>query len=145
MIEKFINDEVIKFKRHFIVSLLLILIIWAITFTMIDLLSISFIITAYIIYLLLKRLHNFLFWEEIKNKHENGLLEEFVNSEYESQKAILNNKRNHVSSVNIKGYKYNMQNSIFSMKNKHQKMKQLLQLKKLIENEKSSIDSIWDE
>ena len=135
MIKKLVKKEVMKFHLYLVASIFMILTIWVVNYFISNLLAISIVFTVYILYLLFKKSPKFIFWKEIENKYKNGLLDEFINEKYESQKILYENKRNQTSTTNILSQQL-VRKSIFMKKKNHDKMKHLLQLKKLLELEK---------
>ena len=130
MILSLIKSETIKFYKHLLLTIIILTVIWISTYFSPDLIIISSILTVLVLYFLLKKLPDFLFWVGINAKYNNQTLKKYVNDEYQTEKSTHNYQENKTTTIvtSMSNMQYKTQKENYMAK-KNNRTRQLLKIR----------------
>ena len=137
MILSLIKSETIKFYKHLLLTIILLTVIWISTYFIPDLIIISGVLTVLVLYFLLRKLPDFLFWVGINAKYNNQTLKKYVNDEYQTEKSTHNYHENNKTTTvltSMSNMQYKTQKENYMAK-KNNRTRKLLKIKKLLDKE----------
>ena len=149
MTKNFINKELTKKHRFFIIQIMITSLSWGVLLLNSELLVVPIGITFAVLFLVSKKIPEYTFWCKIKEYYNENELEEFIDSEYETVKNTLNysksNPKNQTITGTISFVQYQTQKDIYKSSKKFNKVSHLLKLKKLIEKDNKLLNGNQDD
>jgi len=140
MIEQWIKEEMFKLYKYFIFAVCILGVVIIITVINFDVLPISIIISIFIVYSIVKKLPNQMYLLDIRKKYRDGTLQKYVNDHYNNNKTVYNNSRTKKNRNVITGSRMEVQyqttKDLYNISKNYDRMKHLLALKKMLEQEK---------
>lgn len=136
----YINNRLSNFYKLFIINCFIVLFSFCVLFLNQELLLVPIFVTLIIIYMTWKKIPEYIFWIKVKSLFDSNDLDDYIDSEYDriknNQDYLSQNPKRQIVTGTRMNVQYQSEKEIFSSTKKFNKVKYLLKLKRLLENER---------